>query len=264
MASSSLECKLRPNDPEALAATQAAGDSPDLHKALHALTSDQEMVRGCMVNPERGHLQALQNMVGWTIGGYDTRPVPEAADQKQKDRLQILLSYRQPQDTGGPPTIRMYDYLCDTLFRIPMRPVDPEIIVPDFLDLEGNLVKGNWQEADFSSFQGANALPRPGPFFGSNRYPYQLPDRQLGPEAHELQRKAQHWLLWYLHFPWEAVASFPDETIDKDVRAELLAVVSKHGFDRVDYILYRNPSASVPEMFHVQVFWIIPDSASIK
>ena len=26
----------------------------------------------------------------------------------------------------------------------------------------------------------------------------------------------------------------------------------KHGFDRVDYVWYRNPAASVPDMFHVQ------------
>eukprot|EP00434_Breviolum_minutum_P010848 symbB.v1.2.009564.t1/scaffold598.1/size183230/6 len=150
----------------------------------------------------------------------------------------------------------MYDYLCDTLFKIPMSPVGPEVVIPDFQDLDGNIVKGHWVEANFDAFSESN---RPAPVFAANRYPYQLPAR---PADTEVQSVAQHWLLWYLHYPWEEVADFSDEKIDQDVRREVQLVVNSLGFDRVDYVWYRNPAASVPDMFHVQVFWIaIVDTA---
>jgi len=246
--------KLALEDPEAIALTEAAAHSLDLQRSLEVLTADTVDVRGCMVNPERGHLQALQNVLSWTIGGFDTRPVAAAAEQKHKDRLQILLSYRQPMDAGSPPVVRMYDYLCDTLFGIPMQPVGPDVVVPEFLDLEGKVVKGSWV-ADFRQIES-----RPSPVFATNRYPYQLPERP-GEALHPLQRTAQHWILWYFHFPGEQVPDFPDEQIDEDVRREVLATVRSHGFRRCDYIWYRNPAASVPEMFHVQVFWIVPELA---
>ncbi|CAJ1351314.1 unnamed protein product [Effrenium voratum] len=180
----------------------------------------------------------------------------QAEEQKQKDRLQILLSYRQeaPEER---PRVRMYDFLCDTLFQIPMRPVGPEVIVPDFRDLHGQLVTPQWMEADFSGWK-EGELPRPKPVFAANRYPYQLPER---PASHALQRAAQHWLLWYCHYPWEEVPDFPDDQIDEDVRREIQLVATANGFKKVDYIWYRNPSASVPDLFHVQVFWIVPEEA---
>lgn len=248
--------KLTKDDPEAIALTFEAAAKPELHRFVEVLTSP-ESVRGCPVNPERGYLQALQNAVGWTIGGFDTRPVPEAMEQKKKDRLQILLSYRQQEASEeSAPRVRMYDYLCDTLFGIPMRPVSAEVEIPEYRDLEGQVVRGNWLEADFSGWS-EGAKPRPAPVFAANRYPYQLPTRTA---ETEVQSVAQHWLLWYLHFPWEEVADFPDEQIDQDVRREVQLVAQTFGFERVDYVWYRNPAASVPDLFHVQVFWIVPES----
>lgn len=40
--------------------------------------------------------------------------------------------------------------------------------------------------------------------------------------------------------------------------------VNSLGFDRVDYVWYRNPSASVPDMFHVQVALEIPGGGNGK
>eukprot|EP00439_Symbiodinium_sp_Y106_P023301 s3648_g2.t2 len=246
--------KLCAEDPEAQALTAAAWESPDFQRAAEVLTTPSSGVRGCPVNPERGHLQALQMAVEWTLGGFDTRPVPEAAEKKQRDRLEILLHYRQPEEEAGmKPRVRMYDYLCDTLFHVPMKIVGPEVVIPEFRDLDGQLVKPVWMEADF-----CGGFERPKPVFAANRYPYQLPER---PGKSRLQQRAQHWLLWYLHFPWEEVADFPDDVIDQDVRRELMTIVHSEGFEKVDYIWYRNPAASVPEVFHVQVFWIIPQDA---
>jgi len=229
-------------------------------RALEVLTAPGERVRGCQVDPARPALQALQNVLGWTQGGYDTRPTEEAQRQKHLDRLQILLTYRQPPPPppGEAPRVAMYDYLCDTLFGLPMRPVGPEVDVPDVEDLEGNIVKPFWVEVNWEQFAASGAR-RPGPVFRPNRYPYQLPCRPCGEGAHEFQRQTQHWILWYLHLPGEPVADRPDAEIDCDVRCELLAVVSAQGFEAFDYIWYRNPGMSVPEVFHVQVFWIVPE-----
>jgi hypothetical protein len=210
------------------------------------------------VNPDRGALQALQNMLGWTIGGYDTRPTPEAVELKQKDRLDILLQYRQDEDPADRPRVSHYHYLCHTLFRIPMTPVGPEVHMPTYLNMEGQICYPAWVEADWDSFK-AYELPRPQPKFAANRYPYQVPEHSPAAE-HPWQRRAQHWILWYFHFPWESLNDPGDELIDRDVRRELQVVLSSglssKSFDRADYIWYRNPGMSVPEVFHVQVFWI--------
>ena len=78
------------------------------------------------------------------------------------------------------------------------------------------------------------------------------------PAETELQSVAQHWLLWYLHFPWEELRDYPDQQIDDDVRCAVLLAARERGFETVDYVWYRNPGASVPDVFHVQVFWIVP------
>lgn len=72
-----------------------------------------------------------------------------------------------------------------------------EVEIPEYRDLEGQVVRGNWLEAvvavavavrvvaavavgeaDFSGWS-EGAKPRPAPVFAANRYPYQLPTRRL-------------------------------------------------------------------------------------
>lgn len=250
------------DDAERAAAIAAAADSPELQRTLAALQS-QGNIRGCQVNPARDHLQALQNLIGWTIGGYDTRPKPETAAQKHADSMLILLQYQQPEAAtvasadGGPPRVCMYDYLCHTLFGIPMKPVGPDTVAPTIVDLDGNVLTATWLEADWNQYE-ASCRHRPEPVFAPNRYPYQVPEVQHSAHAHELQCRAQHWILWYHHFPWEELNNRPDEEIERDVNREVTAAARHAGYDHVDYIWYRNPAMSVPDMFHVQVFWIIP------
>jgi len=253
----SLAVKQSKDDPEAQAATQAASTSEDVLRAVEVLTGNcKSNLRGCPVNPDRPHLQALQNVVGWTLGGYDTRPTPAAITLKERDRLEILLRYRQPVDPGLPPRVAMYDYLCDSLFGVPMRPVGSEVAVPTFLDLDGRERSAEWVEADWDKFRQAIAETGfPGPVFRENRYPYQLP-RRIG--SSEFERSAQHWVLWYLHLPGDALPDPSDAEIDRDVRSGLSGALAEHGLPGADYIWYRNPAMSVPEVFHVQVFWIVP------
>mmetsp|Transcript_69573 Transcript_69573/g.201621 ORF Transcript_69573/g.201621 Transcript_69573/m.201621 type:complete len:259 (+) Transcript_69573:297-1073(+) len=249
--------------PEEQAAIAEAARSPELLLILEALTSPPpegaagESLRGGKVSSDRPHLQALQNLVGWTIGGYDTRPFPETKKQKEDDRLQILLRYRQPADPGDPPEVAMYDYLCETLFGVPMRPVGPEVVMPRFRNLEGEIVDPEWVEADWDAFRARVGEARPTPVLLPNRYPYQLPRRE---GVREEQQCAQHYILWYFHYPEEPLPDPEDAAIDADIRRRLVEVLRERGLgDRADYIWYRNPSMSVPQVFHVQVFWIVPN-----
>lgn len=256
------------HSPEEQNAVAAAGCSAEIHRILDILTAQDVgnngnagagyvRIRGCQVSSDRAQLQALQNLLGWTIGGFNTRPVEGTREQKERDRLEVLLSYRQPEDPGDPPEVMMYDYLCDTLFNVPMRPVGGEVRLPEFLDLDNVVRKAEWIETDWDTFKMAGST-RPPPVFRANRYPYQLPEVLTDQKFHEYHRRAQHWILWYFHAPWEKMPDASEEEVDRDLHEALRAVVWKAGFDRVDYIWYRNPAMSVPAMFHVQVFWIVP------
>merc|ERR1719336_264387 len=125
-----------------------------------------------------------------------------------------------------------------------------------YRDLEGNIVTPNWQEVDWEKFEEQHSEePVPKPVFRPNRYPYQLPSR---PGETSLQQHAQHWIMWYFRKAYEHPQDLPDEVIDADVRRELQAVMDKEEVTSADYIWYRNPVMSAPELFHVQVFWIVP------
>lgn len=249
--------RLTLDSPGVREAVEEAAVHPLVTDAVEILISDSP-VRGCMVSPERPHLQALQNAVGWTLGGYDTRPSVETQKRKHKDRMEVLTNYRQPLHIPGEPLppICMYDYLCATLFDVPMRPVGPEVTAPTILDDDGDTVTPDWQEADWELFR-KEGRSKPAPAFCENKYPYQLPQRTVSEGAHKLQMSAQHWILWYFHFPEEPMPDFPDKVIDDEVRSQLTSVVKQVGFDRFDYIWYSNPNMSAPDMFHVQVFWIV-------
>lgn len=246
--------------PEEQASIEAAAGSDEVSAVVLALTAETgEALRGGQVCSDRPALQALQNVVGWTIGGYGTRPVPDSVKTKERDRLNVLLRYRQPPlEEGKPPTVAMYDYLCDTLFGVPMRSVGPEVVQPRYLNLEGQEVEPDWMEADWEAFRQAQGDRPVPPVFQPNRYPYQLPVRD---GAREEERTAQHWLLWYFHYPEEPLPDPPDGEIDADVRRCLTAALAERRLGaRADYIWYRNPAMSVSEVFHVQVFWILSAS----
>jgi len=228
---------------------------------MEVLTDPGSRTRGCIVDPDRPCLQALQNIVVWTLGGYNTRPTEEVESLKHHDRLQVLLRYRQPpQIPGDKPRVAMYDYLCETLFEVPMRPISDPVQVLPIQDLEGNILTPSWVEPDWEAFCGDTGVRRDlPPVFKPNRYPYQLPVRQLPEGYHEFQRQTQHWILWYHHYPDEPLVNPSDVVIDHDIRCELTALVTLHNFEAFDFIWYRNPGMSVPDMFHVQVFWIVPE-----
>ena len=130
----------------------------------------------------------------------------------------------------------------------------PEVEVLHFRNASGQLVQPDWKEVDWEAFEPSST---PTCVFQANRYPYQV-KVVGGSESHPYQMRAQHWVLWYLHVRPAQLADPSDEEINANVQQELGKVIQEHGFDRADYIWYRNPSMSVPDMFHVQVFWIVP------
>lgn len=232
---------------EAVAIAEAAM-SPEVQNAVEILTALDVPVRGCQVNPDRPHLQALQEVVLWTLGGYDTRPTPASLELKHQDKMHVLVNYRQNAPVEGePPRVAMYEYLCDNLFGVPMRPVGPEVELISYTNDAGEIVVPEWVEADWDAFH-SMGLDRPLPVFKPNRYPYQLPVVD--------GITAEHWILWYFHLPAEQLANPSDGEIESDLTAALMAEATSRGSEAFDYIWYRNPAMSVPDMFHVQVFWI--------
>jgi hypothetical protein len=79
-----------------------AQESDSVKVSVKTLTSESAKFRGLQVSADRPKLEALKRAVGWTIGGYDTRPTQERAAQKHQDRLAVLFR----------PVARVYLSLC--------------------------------------------------------------------------------------------------------------------------------------------------------
>jgi hypothetical protein len=61
-----------------------------------------------------------------------------------------------------------------------------------------------------------------------------------------------HWVLWYGH-NFEDNILLPDEVITADITQALQDLLNHNDFDFAWYI---NPKMTIPEFFHVQIFWI--------
>jgi hypothetical protein len=69
---------------------------------------------------------------------------------------------------------------------------------------------------------------------------------------YNLIQEANHYILWNTKYPFDK--DFDDNTINKQIEAFLQ---EKLNHDNFDFAWYKNPKPSIPEYFHVQVFWII-------
>ena len=69
-----------------------------------------------------------------------------------------------------------------------------------------------------------------------NKYPYQLP------------KNTNHYLMWYTYQPKT------DYKINQDIFDSLKNILGNTNFE---YVWYKNPKPTIPELFHVQVFWIL-------
>jgi len=245
-------------EPEELEKIQAAACTDEFRALLANLTNSSApeehgvVIRGGQVDHARPFLQAPHNSLGWTLSGYSTRPTQEIIDRKTEDFKRAISDYRQltlqyPDGTEEEDT-SMYPYLCDVIFGVPSCSCEPKDLVWD--NFEGPTVS-----------------------FDANVYPYQF--KTVATTGTKEIDSCQHWNLWYLHTPPDQEIKDPsDEEIDADVRRELANVVQnnhKKWFSlektarrhhKVDYVWYRNPGMSVPDLFHVQVFWKVPAEVS--
>jgi len=73
--------------------------------------------------------------------------------------------------------------------------------------------------------------------FVPNMFPYQL------------EEGGQHWVMWY----GTHSKTLSDEQISKDIEDKLRSFVGPNVL--FNFAWYKNPKMSIPEFFHVQVFW---------
>lgn len=72
--------------------------------------------------------------------------------------------------------------------------------------------------------------------FKPNKYPYKL------------DNNSKHYIMWYNC----AEQPYSNEKINLDIKKEISQISNKYQF-----VWYENPSMSIPEIYHVQVFFII-------
>ena len=70
--------------------------------------------------------------------------------------------------------------------------------------------------------------------FISNEYPYNVPEG------------TNHYVMWYTY------DNISDEIITSDIFSELNNLLNHLNFE---FVWYKNPKMTLPEIFHVQVFW---------
>jgi hypothetical protein len=95
-------------------------------------------------------------------------------------------------------------------------------------------VKNSSSSTEESKFDLVSASDR---VFVPNKYPYNV--------------SGNHWVLWY--GCRDRVHS--SEEINEHIQIELTKITSKYDDVLFDYIWYVNPKMSIPEFFHVHVFW---------
>lgn len=72
--------------------------------------------------------------------------------------------------------------------------------------------------------------------FIKNEYPYDVPIN------------TNHYILWYSHYSF----SRNEKKINKDIYNSLHQLLKHENFE---FVWYENPKMSVPDIYHVQVFW---------
>ena len=69
---------------------------------------------------------------------------------------------------------------------------------------------------------------------------------------YRLQAGAEHFVLWNsMHdYNWDIHDVIVSERIEAMLKVQL-------GHNRFDFAWYKNPKPSIPELWHVQVFWVV-------
>lgn len=75
--------------------------------------------------------------------------------------------------------------------------------------------------------------------FSKSIFPYELPNG------------VNHYVLW--NSKYDYFKDFEDSKINNMIKKTLEEIISSDDFD---FAWYKNPKPSIPELYHVQVFWI--------
>lgn len=76
-------------------------------------------------------------------------------------------------------------------------------------------------------------------------------DRVFLPNKYPYNIIGNHWILWY----GSKENVYSSQEINRDVFLELTKITSQYDNVTFDFIWYENPKKSLPEYFHVHVFW---------
>jgi len=68
---------------------------------------------------------------------------------------------------------------------------------------------------------------------------------------YSLNEGSHHFILWNSYH--DIQVEFDNECINKEITESLKKIV---GNDQFDFVWYKNPKPTLPELYHVQVFWI--------
>eukprot|EP00697_Spironema_sp_BW2_P000817 gnl/Spiro4/11098_TR5885_c0_g1_i1.p2 gnl/Spiro4/11098_TR5885_c0_g1~~gnl/Spiro4/11098_TR5885_c0_g1_i1.p2 ORF type:complete len:207 (-),score=48.24 gnl/Spiro4/11098_TR5885_c0_g1_i1:102-686(-) len=186
----------------------------------------------CRISNDLDALERLNRRHPWMPGRDNVRPTPEVRAAKEKYLVEVATLYASEGD-----------FILNTIFDLPLATdADGKLYVP----LRANLPR----------------LRR----FVNNLYPYVLPHGTV------------HSVMWYTYGP----DGLSDEQISQDIAADLGAQLggvplvaanavgtgappphahvasttnSTHGVAPFEFVWYENPKMSIPDIYHVQVFW---------
>ena len=70
---------------------------------------------------------------------------------------------------------------------------------------------------------------------------------------YNLNENTNHFIMWYSYYD----DSITKEKINEDISNGIKNIIKHNNYD---YVWYLNPKMTIPEIFHVQVFWISQQS----
>ena len=97
----------------------------------------------------------------------------------------------------------------------------------------GNIKKGIL--IDIFNVKNINNI-KPTKIFQENRFKYNI--------------DGNHYVMWYLGYNENEII---DDIISFDIFCEIFCIV---GNEKFNFAWYKNPKMTIPDIFHVQVFWI--------
>lgn len=190
----------------------------------------------CQVSNDLKELQCLHDATGWTPGATHIRPTAETRALKEEYLNDALQSYAT-----------LTDFVLDTVFGLKTRycwtvatmaakthtrSLIRVLLLPTRQGRDGLFRADKSGDGD-DDMEATKVLEE-------NKFPYSLPPG------------TRHSILWYLG-DWRGVLD--GDTITDHVSTELAEVIGGKAGATFEFVWYENPKMSIPDIFHVQVFW---------